>query len=110
MLHKFPEQQKIVVKLKDESLTTIKVEPIDQFYLNEETSKFDELAEGDLLDIKGQKDEAGQPFRVVRASRPQTHQGTIFKIDASKRSLIVSTTSPRGSPLELTVFVPEKLA
>lgn len=102
--HKFPGQK---VVLDDEAKTTVKFEPGALIYLNDEVSKFDELLEGDRLDVKVKKDPAGKQYQEVRASRPQSSAGSVASVDPKKRTLTVTITPARGTPQELVVTVPD---
>ncbi|MCE9554318.1 MAG: protein kinase [Planctomycetes bacterium] len=103
--HKFPSQKKVV--LDNATGSTIEFGSRDQVYLNDEVSKFDDLVEGDRLDVKAKKDQVGKPYQEVRASRPQSSEGSVASIDPKKRALTVTVTPARGTPQELVVTVPD---
>ena len=106
--HLIPSQKKVV--LDDAAGTTIEFEPVDQVYLNDEVSKFEDLALGDRLNVKVKNDQLGKNFQEIRANRSQTSQGTIASIDATGRTLVLSIPAAAGTARDISVSVPEKAA
>ncbi|MDH3717047.1 MAG: protein kinase [Planctomycetota bacterium] len=93
-----------------DNLRTIKLRPVDQLYLNDQTAEFAALQKDDRVKVSVHEDEATQPFQEIRVTRPRMDRGEIVSVQPSRGTFVMQYTTDDGKTDQRVLLVPDSVS